>query len=87
MRKDAMRRPSSPHVNHRSRALSRSNIGRHAGWNVDVNCCPGCAREQVAMTRPILGDNVIDAVHDEGQDARIAVSSWGRPRFYAATNP
>jgi len=39
------------------------------------------------MTRPILGDNVIDPVDDERQGARIAVTSWGHPRFYAATNP
>jgi hypothetical protein len=39
------------------------------------------------MTRPVLGDNVLDAVYDERQRARIAVPSRGHPRFYAATNP
>ena len=61
MREDALGRPSSPHVNDRGRAFSRSNIRRNAGRNLDLQCCPGRAGQQVAMTRPVLGDDVLDA--------------------------
>ena len=87
MRKHAMGRPSSSHVNDRGRAFSRSDIRRNAGRNRDLDRCPGRIGQQVAMTRPVFGNNILNAVHDERQSARFARPPRGNPCLDAAANP